>query len=353
MRWLKQVKLFLALGVCVFSNVIAQAQTAAADPLFASESLLDITLTGPFAEIDRDRDREKSYPGTLSYMDESGQGVVLDVSIEVRGNFRLQKDNCRYSQLWIDLKRGQTADTLFAEQNRLKLVVQCGAQDRYREYLVKEQQLYQVFAALTELNFGTRLLNTTYVYSDDQAEERTHLAFFIEHQRRLKDQIGMEDVELNTIEHSALDPVQSTLVGLFMYMIGNTDYSMTAAAEGDECCHNAKLLVDADGRYYPLPYDFDASGFVDTSYAPSPDPSFNLRSNRDRLYRGFCVEDGELATAVGKFMEARDQIMSIVADTSYIDDRAAQRSQRFLEEFYSTLHNERSLRSEIIEECRN
>ncbi len=353
MRWLDQVKVFLALGICVISNVTAQAQIAAADPLFATESLLDITLTAPFAEIDRDRDREKSYPGTLSYVDESGDRIVLDVSIEVRGNFRLQKDNCRYSQLWVDLKREQTPDTLFAQQNRLKLVVQCGAQDRYREYLVKEQQLYQVFAALTELNFGTRLLNTTYVYSDDPGEERTHLAFFIEHQRRLKDQIGMEDVELNTIERGALDPAQSTLVALFMYMIGNTDYSMTAAAEGDECCHNAKLLVDANGRYYPLPYDFDASGFVDTSYAPSPDPSFKLRSNRDRLYRGFCVEDSALATAVTEFMEARDQIMSIVADTTLVDDRAAQRSQRYLEEFYATLEDERSMRNEIIEECRN
>lgn len=353
MRWLERSKIILAIVACVFCNVSVQAQTNLTDPLFASESLLDITLTAPFAEIDRDRDREKSWPGTLSYVDESGQQVVVDVSLEVRGNYRLQRGNCRYSQLWVDLKRGQTPNTLFAEQNRLKLVVQCGDQDRFREYLVKEHQLYQVFAALTELNFGTRLLNTTYVYSDDPGEERTHLAFFIEHQRRLKDQFGMEDVELNNIERTQLDPLQSTLVGLFMYMIGNTDYSMTAAVEGDECCHNAKLLVDANGRYFPLPYDFDASGFVDTSYAPDPNPDFNLRNNRDRLYRGFCVADNELAAAVAKFVEGRDRIMTIVSDTTYIEDRAAQRSQSYLEEFYETLQNERSLQREIIEECRD
>lgn len=343
----------IAVGVCVFWSVMTAAQTTVPDPLFASDSLLDITLTAPFAEIDRDRDKEKAYPGTLSYVDESGQQVVLDVSLEVRGNWRLQKDNCRYSQLWVDLKRGQTPNTLFAEQNRLKLVVQCGSQNRYRYYLAKEYQLYQAFAAITDLNFDTRLLNTTYVSSDDPGETRTHLAFFIEHQRRLRHHFAMDDVELNSVAHDELEPVQSAIVGLFMYMIGNTDYSMTAAAEGEECCHNAKLLVDAAGRYYPIPYDFDASGFVDTNYAPLPNPVYKLDSNRQRLYRGYCVPANALETAVAQFNAARERIGAIVSDTAYVSSGIARSSQRYIDQFYAVLHDERSLQQNIVEKCRS
>lgn len=348
-------KITSVIAVCavIFWGVAVAAQSAGPDPLFATDTLLDITLTAPFAEIDLNRDREKQYPGTLSYVDDSGQQVVLDVNLEVRGNWRLRKDNCRYSQLWVDLKRGQTDDTLFAEQNRLKLVVQCGSQNRYRTYLAKEQQLYQVFAALTDINFGTRLLNTTYIYSDDPGKERTHLAFFIEHQRRLKSHFDMDDVELNSIEQGDLDPVQSALVGLFMYLIGNTDYSMTAAAEGEECCHNAKLLVDASGRYFPIPYDFDASGFVDTNYAPIPNPIYKLDSNRQRLYRGYCVPDNGLETAVAQFNTARERINVIVSDTTYVSSGIAKRSQRYVDQFYAVLHDEDSLQQNIVDKCRS
>ncbi|MCH8263802.1 MAG: hypothetical protein IIC10_00280 [Proteobacteria bacterium] len=81
------------------------------DPLFQSTDLLDITLVAPFDRIDRDRDKEQEYEGSLSYTDANGQEVVLDITLEVRGNDRLKKENCRYSQLWVDFKRRQTAGT--------------------------------------------------------------------------------------------------------------------------------------------------------------------------------------------------------------------------------------------------
>ena len=59
------------------------------DPLFQSTDLLDITLVAPFDQIDRDRDKEQEYEGSLSYTDANGQEVVLDITLEVRGNDRL------------------------------------------------------------------------------------------------------------------------------------------------------------------------------------------------------------------------------------------------------------------------
>ena len=340
---------FFLLSTSLFAP---SAFTAESDPLFQTSTPLDIVFEAPFEQIDRERDKDAEYEGVLRYLEADGTEITLDIALEVRGNWRLRKDNCRYSQLWIDLKRGQTPNTLFAEQNRLKLVVQCRAQDRYRDYLAKEQQLYDAFASLSDLHFGTRLVNATYVDSEDPSESRTHLAFFIEHQRRLKDRFGMEDVELNSVPYRDLDAQQSALVGLFMYQIGNTDYSMIQAPEGEECCHNVKLLADAEGRYYPIPYDFDASGFVDASYAPTPNPSFGIRSNKSRAYRGFCFDSAQLDSVIAQLRAERENLIALVSDTTHISGRAANRSANYMEEFYEVLESPRRFQREIVDECR-
>jgi hypothetical protein len=330
----------------------ANAQPADPDPLFQSNSPLNITFEAPFAQIDRERDKEAEYEGVMRYVDADGLEVRLDIGLEVRGNFRLQKSNCRYSQLWVDLKRGQTPNTIFAEQNRLKLVVQCRAQDRYKDYLAKEQQLYETFENLSDLHFGTRLVNATYVDSENPSSSRTHLAFFIEHQRRLKDRFDMKEVELNNISYRDLDPAQSSLASLFMYQIGNTDFSMIRAPEGDECCHNVKLLSDGAGRYFPIPYDFDASGFVDASYAAPPNPTMGIRNNKTRKYRGFCVEPEQLNAAVAQINSERDNTIAIISDTSYVSERTANRSVRYMEDFYEDMNDERRYQRNIIGDCR-
>jgi len=340
--------LFLAIAWMLSAN----AQSADPDPLFQSNAPLNITFEAPFAQIDRERDKEAEYEGIMHYVDANGIEVRLDIGLEVRGNWRLQKSNCRYSQLWIDLKRGQTPNTIFAEQNRLKLVVQCRAQDRYKDYLAKEQQLYEAFENLSDIHFGTRLVNATYTDSENPNSSRTHLAFFIEHQRRLRERFDMEEVELNNISYRDLDPVQSSLVGLFMYQIGNTDYSMIRAPEGEECCHNTKLLVDETGRYFPIPYDFDSSGFVDASYASPPGPSVGIRNNRSRKYRGFCIEPEQLNAAVARINAERDTTTAIISDTSHVSERTVTRSIRYMEGFYEVLDEQRRYQRDIIEDCR-
>tara|TARA_B100001105_G_scaffold249112_1_gene235637 strand:- start:1789 stop:2826 length:1038 start_codon:yes stop_codon:yes gene_type:complete len=344
---LKRLSLLL---IPILTSVSLEA--AESDLLFQSTERLEITITAPFGRIDKERDKEIEYAGVLSYVDSAGATINLDVELAVRGNYRLIKSNCRYSQLWVDLKRGQLEGTLFANQNRLKLVVQCGRQNRYADYLVREQQVYTMFSEISDYDFGTRLLNVTYVDSEDEDDVRTHVAFFIEHQNRLADRFGMDKVESNGISRTELNARQGVLVSLFMFLIGNTDYSIIRGPENDACCHNSKLLVNADGEYFPIPYDFDASGFVDASYAPEPRPDFNLRSNRSRLYRGFCVPDDILSAAIKTYQDAKEGLNTIIGDTTYIGVRAVNRTIKFVDSFYEVINNPRKLQREIARGCR-
>ncbi len=344
---LKRLSLLL---IPILTSVSLEA--AESDLLFQSTERLEITITAPFGRIDKERDKEIEYAGVLSYVDSAGATINLDVELAVRGNYRLIKSNCRYSQLWVDLKRGQLEGTLFANQNRLKLVVQCGRQNRYADYLVREQQVYTMFSEISDYDFGTRLLNVTYVDNEDEDDVRTHVAFFIEHQNRLADRFGMDKVESNGISRTELNARQGVLVSLFMFLIGNTDYSIIRGPENEACCHNSKLLVNADGEYFPIPYDFDASGFVDASYAPEPRPDFNLRSNRSRLYRGFCVPDDILSAAIKTYQDAKEGLNTIIGDTTYIGVRAVNRTIKFVDSFYEVINNPRKLQREIVRGCR-
>ena len=49
-------------------------------------------------------------------------------------------------------------------------------------------------------------------------------------------------------------------VGIFEYMIGNTDWALSVL-------HNIKLLELPDAHRIYVPHDFDYSGFVGTDYA--------------------------------------------------------------------------------------
>jgi len=337
------------LVVCLFPLLTANGAEVA--PLFQSKDVLEITLTGPFRQIDRERDKEQEYEGFLSYSAGEGEDVQLEASFEVRGNYRLRSDVCRYSQLWIDLRRREVPGTVFAGQNRLKLVVQCRQQGRYSDYVLKEFLAYQMYEQLTTPGFGTRLVNVTYDYSDDDGESRTHLGLLVEHKDTVAERAGATNVDLNRVSLSDLESIQATRVALFMLMIGNTDFSLAAGPEGDECCHNAKLL-DREGSFVPIPYDFDASGFVNATYAAEPNPSFGIRSNRQRLFRGYCIHNAYVEEAIPEFLQVRQEIVSLVENSAIASGRVKRDAVNYLEDFFELISDPDEVEDEILGECR-
>ena len=329
----------------------AELNEAEVAPLFQSVEVLDIRLTAPFRRIDRERDKEQEYDGLVSYRGEDGADVQLNARFEVRGNYRLRPDVCRYSQLWVDLRRRQVPGTVFEGQNRLKLVVQCRQQDRYSDYIIKEFLAYQMFEKLTSPGFGARLVNVTYQYSDDEGESRTHLGLLVENKDTVAERAGATNVELTRVDLSRLDPAQSTLVALFMMMIGNTDFSLAAGPEDDECCHNAKLL-ERGGSYVPIPYDFDASGFVNASYAADPNPTFGIRNNRQRLFRGYCLHNEYIENAIPVFLEAQHDLLALVEESAIASRRGKETAVRYLQDFFELISDPDEVEDEIVDDCR-
>ena len=130
---------------------------------------------------------------------------------------------------------------------------------------------------------------------------------------RISDRLGLQfrNVHADTI----------LLMTLFDYMIGNTDMSMQRQ-------HNVRIVQTPSNVFYPVPYDFDYSGLLDTSYAVADTKLFGIQTVRERLYRGPCKTAAELEP--------------------YLKD-----AQKYLEEFYSTIDRPGAAKAAFIDRCDN
>lgn len=342
---------FTLLGLALM--LMPVSAVLALDPLFAQATPsqpLAITLSGPFDTINKERDKEAEYPGSLSFGNADGQPVTLDAQFSVRGNFRLRKDICSYAQLWVNLKKSQVKGTLFEKQDKLKLVVQCKDSARYTDYLAREHQAYRMFQALSDISFDTRLLRVTYADSGT-GNTRTQPGFFIQHQKRVAKELDMTVLDATSAYKLRLDHYQSVLVSLFMYLVANTDYSMISALPGQNCCHNIKVLKDENGALYPVPYDFDSTGFVAASYA-QPSGGIGQRSVKHRLYRGFCMPDEATAAALQALRDKRERISTIINSDPLSSQKGARRAVEYVDNFYQVIDDPQKLQREILNECR-
>jgi hypothetical protein len=295
--------------------------------------------------MSRDRADNPEYrPGTLSLaganVQAGGTEEKFEIRIRPRGKSRRDRSVCKFPPLRVNFKKGQVKNTLFAGQNALKLVTHCRTRDSFQRYVLKEYLVYRIFNLLTDASFRVRLLKVTYVDSERNAKPIERYGFFIEHKNRLAIRVGTTVAEPVRIQSSELDPVQASIGELFQYLISNTDFSFLAAPPGESCCHNAILLHAQDGKYLPVPYDFDRTGLVDPPSA-LPDENLGQRSVRDRLFRGFCRPEPYLSDSVAKVRSQRSAINSLVRGQTGLKSSDQDRVLKFVDGFYRTIDDKR------------
>ena len=321
------------------------------DPLFADDSVLEVRIEAPFDSLMDDRPIETYMDGTFTFRDADGSDVTFDIGLRTRGRFRRSEDVCAFAPIRLNFKKSQTKNTLFHKQDKVKLVTHCQNNSKdYEQNVIAEYLVYRIFNLITDVSFRARLLQVTYVDSDKKNREHESYAFIIESSKRFSKRIDAPRVSARIVAIPELVPEYAALAAVFQYFVGNTDYSLIAAAEGENCCHNHELFGTRETRYFSVPYDFDMTGFVDADHA-APNERFGIRNVRQRLYRGRCAHNDYVAGAVSLFTKHRDEIYALINDEPLLRDKTRRDQLRFIDDFYKSIETPKDIRKKLTDDC--
>jgi len=315
-----------------------------AAPLFEENSVLDVELVGPLYSLTEPGEEGEEVPFVLRE-----NGLDHQVMVRLRGKSRLRV--CEFPPLRVRFDTEQSVAGVFAGQDKIKLVTHCRNNDKGEKNALEEYTAYRLFALLSEVSFRVRLMRITYTDTDQKLSENAHLryGFAIEPMQQLAQRTGGEPLEVAGLSVSRLNREQASLVFVFQYLIGNTDWSFVMAENDDACCHNGDLL-DIDQSIYYVPYDFDLAGIVNAKYA-KPDSTLRLKNVRQRRYRGYCTDAESIETAL-RYVKSQetsilDTLNSIPGFTE--DDRVSM--QEYLGEFFKQAQDEDKLLRQFEKRC--
>lgn len=327
-------------------------KTAKPAKLFDETSELKVTLSGPWSTIKRNIKDDVLYPVKLSYTGADGQQISVDAEVSPRGLTRRLKV-CKFPPLKIHFDKSEMKDTIFRGNKSLKLVTYCQDRDKYEQYYLKEFLIYRVYNLLTDYSFRVRPMMITYTDSERDNDPVVRFSFLIEDIDDVAKRKDAEKLSVARISYRDLDPLLTTHMTLFQYMIGNLDWAATGGPKDDDCCHNSRLIGTGTNAIpkYGIPYDFDASGLVNAHYAAPPN-ELKVRNLRQRLYRGFCVFNDQLPQSAALLNEKKPEILALFNDSQHLDDGIKKDAIRYLESFYEILNDPRKFNKNITDRCR-
>ncbi|MBB4078211.1 hypothetical protein GGR28_000812 [Lewinella aquimaris] len=308
----------------LIGSLYAGAQPSLFDELWECNDTVTIALETNTKRLLRNK-KEKSYqPATVHI-----NGRTLSGRVRSRGHIRLEV--CRFPSLKIKLDKTALDSLGFTELNDLKLVVQCSSHSAAEGYLRREKLIYDLHAMVSRYHHRTI---PVHLYLGDRILE----AFLVEAEEQLAARYGAIVVESDQVSTRGLQREAYLNMCLFNYMVLNTDWNVFNL-------HNVECLQLTESReLIPIPYDFDYSGVVGTTYAV-PHDAHNLRSVQQPKWLGRHVTEEELSAALLPFLDARARMVDHVNSCHDLHPGHQKRILDRLTEFYELIENPAALRA--------
>lgn len=316
--------------------------------LFSSHDLIEMTLMADFKTMFREiRDNADTvdHDGKAIYKTTNGAWDTIPVEVRPRGNYRRDPDHCAFPPLRIKFDKKESKGTPFEDLKRLKLVTHCSNTDKiFDQYVLREYLVYRIFNVLTDTSLRVRLARMTYIDTGGKLDTIQRYAFFIENDNQLADRIGGSVVEAKNVHQDRTDPQHTDLLEVYMYMIGNPDWSVSVQ-------HNIEL-IQTDAFHLPIviPYDFDYCGIVNTSYA-APADELDIATVTERVFLGFCRPKKEFERTFDIFRAKKEEIYALYLDIPYLDERSLNWSVRYLDKFYEIINDPALVKREFLKAC--
>lgn len=339
--------LVLAAGIAAAPALAAQGEAARGappHPFYAGIAPVEFTLTLNLRLVRADTmDDPPSRAATVTVRGAAGSPVELPVRLKTHGRWRLT--HCDFPPLTLNFGDAPPRDTPFAGLDKARMTSVCRNTLEYEQYILQELQLYRAYHLLTPWSQASRLVRVTWVDSASRRTVATRYGFFIEDRDAMAARLRSAWMKAEGAIASDLSPDHTALMGVFEYLIGNTDFHLGAL-------HNVLLLGSPAGEIVPVAFDFDYAGAVNTSYAV-PNPVLRIRSVRDRLFRGPCATAESFAKTFALFQEQRPAINALYADPvgRLLRGAIVTDTRKYFDEFYRVIGDTALARVEILERC--
>jgi hypothetical protein len=326
---------------------LAAAQSAAR-PLFSDHSTLAVRIEAPMTTLMKLRPDEEYLDGKFVVIDEAGSEQSFDLKLRTRGKFRRDKKTCEFAPIRLNFRTSQLKGSVLEHQDKLKLVTHCETKERYEQLVLREYLTYRILQTLTDYNFGARLMKITYV-DTERDNPISRYGFVIEDEDDIGERLGLEKLNLTALSYRDLDDPHANMVIIYEYLIGNTDFSLVRGPVENDCCHNA--VPFSDGTIAKsIPYDFDHSGLVDAPYA-KPNPQFNTRSVRTRVYRGRCSNNELLPDTLAYFLSKKAEIYALVDELTDLDEKNRRDVVSYLDDFFGEITDPKKIERNLVKKC--
>ena len=320
------------------SSAAVTAVAAPPTPLFASDAPIRVTIQGPMASLVSNR-AETPRPGTMTV-----DGVAYPITLTPRGITRKTSDVCDFPPLRVELTRAAPPGSLFEHQRKLKLVTHCKRSADFQQKVLLEYSAYRLYNLMTPLSFRARLANIDYL-DDSGRPYVSRVGFFLEDFSDVAKRNDMAVAHMGAmVPLSQIDPVSGGRFAVFEYMISNYDWSMRAGPQGDECCHNGRLLNGPGSLLTAVPYDFDYSGLVDAPYSDPPE-GIPVGNVRQRNYRGYCAHLAQARAFAAQISPRRAEFMGVFSTIPGLTPREQGRAANYLQGFFADVDSGKIFKS--------
>ncbi|MCK5838642.1 MAG: hypothetical protein KAG99_02280, partial [Bacteroidales bacterium] len=258
--------------------------------LFDSHEIIDMTIKADFNAIFKEirEERDSAYhEGVVYYKTANNTIDTINIDLKPRGNFRKSPEHCGFPPLFIKFSKKQSKNTPFEGLKKLKLVTHCNnSKKTYEQYVLKEYLVYRTYNVITDSGFHVRLARITYIDESGKSKNLTKYGFFIENDKQMAERLGGKIIKIKNIHQDRTNYKLVNLMAVFLYMVGNPDWSVSLL-------HNIKIVQTSPyGLPLAVPYDFDYCGVVNTSYA-APAEVLGIAAVTERIFRGFCRSEEE------------------------------------------------------------
>ncbi len=298
----------------------------------------EITLKTDMKQLKKNTFKEEYQPAELSFYKADNTKLSFEITVRTRGSMR--KKICYFPSMKLNFLKPDLKANGFKSTDKYKLVCQCQGGKAAEQLLLKEYLAYKLYNIITESSFRVHLFTINYIDTRKNKKKKRY-GILIESEKELAKRLNAVELEADSVDLKKVERENILQMGMFQYMIGNTDYSMLHM-------HNlmAIQLKNSDAAFL-IPYDFDYSGLVDARYA-IPNPEMPIRTVKDRWFNISGCNRMEIEKQVEDYKSHKDEAMEYTRNFTLLNKNTLAASVKYISEFFKIIEDPREVKSQFV-----